>query len=67
MATLATHFRDTERLNAAGAQAVRMPEVEMRDAAGLLRPLPNDAIYFYSKKIDNSRGTFLGSLNLSKS
>jgi hypothetical protein len=54
MATLATYFRD-ERFNAAGAQAARMPEVQVRNDAYLLRPLPNDAIYFYSKKIDNSR------------
>lgn len=55
MATLATYLRHTERFNTAGAQAVRMPEVETQEAACLLRPLPNDAIYFYSKKIDNSR------------
>jgi hypothetical protein len=54
MATLATHFRDTDRFNAAGAQAVRIPEAAERDSC-TLRPLPNDAIYFYSKKIDNSR------------
>jgi hypothetical protein len=54
MATLATYFRDG-RFNAAGAQAVRMPEAGMQESACLLRPLPNDAIYFYSKKIDNSR------------
>jgi hypothetical protein len=55
MATLATYFRDSERFNAASAQAARMPEADMRESAYLLRPLPNDAIYFYSKKIDNSR------------
>jgi len=54
MATLATYFRDG-RFNAAGAQAVRMPEADRQESACLLRPLPNDAIYFYSKKIDNSR------------
>jgi hypothetical protein len=54
MATLATYFRDG-RFNAAGAQAVRMPEADMQESAYQLRPLPNDAIYFYSKKIDNSR------------
>ena len=55
MATLATYLRHTERFNTAGAHAVRMPEVDTQEAAHLLRPLPNDAIYFYSKKIDNSR------------
>jgi len=56
MATLATYLRDTERFNSAGAQVVRMPEAGTQEpAAYLLRPLPNDAIYFYSKKIDNSR------------
>ena len=55
MATLATHFRDTERFHAAGAQAVRIPEAAVQSDSCMLRPLPNDAIYFYSKKIDNSR------------
>ena|SRR5580698_6468332 len=54
MATLATYFRDG-RFNAAGAQTVRVPAADMQESACLLRPLPNDAIYFYSKKIDNSR------------
>src|SRR5271169_5552859 len=56
MATLATYLRDTERFSAGGAQAVRMPEAGTQEAGAYqLRPLPNDAIYFYSKKIDNSR------------
>jgi hypothetical protein len=54
MATLATYFRDG-RFNAAGTQAVRMPDTDIQESACPLRPLPNDAIYFYSKKIDNSR------------
>jgi hypothetical protein len=55
MATLATYLRHTERFSAASAQAVRMPAVDLQESTYLLRPLPNDAIYFYSKKIDNSR------------
>jgi hypothetical protein len=55
MATLATYFRDSGRSGAAGAQAVRMTAVDTQESSYLLRPLPNDAIYFYSKKIDNSR------------
>jgi hypothetical protein len=62
MATLATTFikgtsagrysrsgRATNMLTAQ-AEAARVEE-----QAYLLRPLPNDGIYFYSKKIDNSR------------
>jgi hypothetical protein len=49
MATLATYIQDT---------SVRRSDARMVAAepkAGILRPLPNDDIYFYSKKIDNSR------------
>ena len=57
MATLATNFRETGIRRNAHTSRVR------GEAAGLaaerdpfrLRALPNDDIYFYSKKIDNSR------------
>jgi hypothetical protein len=63
MATTATFFRDTSARRRGGADtvagerldAVRAQEVHAQQDTFLLRPLPNDSIYFYSKKIDNSR------------
>lgn len=59
MATLAqtfsrqssTAFSRTAQVKAAGANAAS----GVRDDIFALRALPNDSIYFYSKKIDNSR------------
>jgi hypothetical protein len=53
MATLATYFRETSTKGNVRASRARAEAVE-RDPF-LLRALPNDDIYFYSKKIDNSR------------
>src|SRR5579863_8590951 len=58
MATLATIFRRTDAMAAgaeraallSGSAAVRAESDPFR-----LRPLPNDSVYFYSKRIDNSR------------
>jgi hypothetical protein len=65
MATLATYFRDTSaRRNSrpvrlgrgdADTDAARYDAVRAQADPCLLRALPNDSIYFYSKKIDNSR------------
>jgi hypothetical protein len=65
MATLATYFRDTSaRRNSrpvrlgrgdADTDAARYDAVRAQADPCLLRALPNDGIYFYSKKIDNSR------------
>jgi hypothetical protein len=63
MATLATFMRDTSAKRRGGANmvaaektdAVRAQEVRTRQDACLLRALPNDDIYFYSKRIDNGR------------
>jgi len=58
MATLATFIRDTSagrRGDADTVAAQRLDVVRTQQDTCLLRPLPNDAIYFYSKKIDNSR------------
>ena len=52
MATLATFIRDTSARRRGDAETVA---AENQADAFLLRPLPNDGIYFYSKKIDNSR------------
>ncbi|HWF10001.1 MAG TPA: hypothetical protein VG297_16145 [Bryobacteraceae bacterium] len=59
MATLATYLRGTD--SRARRREVELTGAERLEAARaqadpyLLRALPNDAIYFYSKKIDNSR------------
>jgi hypothetical protein len=65
MATLATFIRDTHARRSFGSLrnyrndtiAVERHEAARAQAADpcLLRALPNDDVYFYSKKIDNSR------------
>jgi hypothetical protein len=63
MATLAAHFQDrrslrTNRTGRRGADTTTVNKVDAARAQAdhcLLRALPNDSIYFYSKKIDNSR------------
>jgi len=50
MATLATIFRRTDAMGAHRMETARAESDPFR-----LRALPNDAIYFYSKRIDNSR------------
>jgi hypothetical protein len=52
MATLATFFR---RNDAIALSAQRREPVRAQSDPFRLRALPNDDIYFYSKKIDNSR------------
>lgn len=52
MATLATFLR---RGDAIAIAAQRRDAVRVQSDAFQLRALPNDDIYFYSKKIDNSR------------
>jgi hypothetical protein len=52
MATLATFFRRTDAM-AAGAE--RLQTVRAESDPFRLRALPNDDIFFYSKRIDNSR------------
>lgn len=54
MATLATFFRGTSAIEA-GAQKSRRQTMQAQADPFRLRALPNDDIYFYSKKIDNSR------------
>ncbi len=57
MATLATHFRETSAKRS--SRTLRAGEATGSASAQAdpfrLRALPNDDIYFYSKKIDNSR------------
>lgn len=54
MATLATFFRSsTAQIIDAGPQAVGV--AHLSNDPYELRALPNDHIYFYSKRIDNSR------------
>jgi hypothetical protein len=57
MATLATHFRETSAKR--GSRTLRAGEASGSASAQAdpfrLRALPNDDIYFYSKKIDNQR------------
>jgi hypothetical protein len=65
MATLATFFRETSakrsgRFNSDTAAAQRLDAVHgqaarIKEDAYLLRALPHDDIYFYSKRIDNQR------------
>jgi hypothetical protein len=59
MATLATYLRGssttTRRREAELTAVERMEAVRAQADPYLLRALPNDGIYFYSKKIDNSR------------
>ncbi len=50
MATLPAFLRRTESGAARGPEPVRPGRDEFQ-----LRPLPHDHVYFYSKKIDNSR------------
>jgi hypothetical protein len=52
MATLATFFK---RSDAIAASAARTSKVRAESDPFRLRALPNDDIYFYSKRIDNSR------------
>ncbi len=52
MATLATFFRQNDAMAMA---AERRDRVRAQSDAFQLRALPNDDIYFYSKRIDNSR------------
>jgi|SRR5579862_1899027 hypothetical protein len=52
MATLATFFK---RSDAVAASAARTSKVRAQSDPFRLRALPNDDIYFYSKRIDNSR------------
>jgi hypothetical protein len=52
MATLATFFRRSDAM-AMGAERVTTARAESDPFR--LRALPNDGIYFYSKRIDNSR------------
>ena len=52
MATLATFFK---RSDAVGLAAGRRETIRAQVDPFRLRALPNDDIYFYSKKIDNSR------------
>jgi hypothetical protein len=55
MATLATYFRDTNvRRRGEAVTAANETSREQADQF-LLRALPNDGIYFYSKRIDNAR------------
>jgi hypothetical protein len=63
MATLATFIRDTSTrrrgdantVAAEKSDAARAREVQNQQDTCLLRALPNDGIYFYSKRIDNAR------------
>ncbi len=52
MATLATFFK---RSDAVALGAARTSRVRAQSDPFRLRALPNDDIYFYSKRIDNSR------------
>ena len=52
MATLATYFK---RSDAVSASAARTPAIRAQADPFALRALPNDHLYFYSKRIDNSR------------
>src|SRR5271156_4448969 len=52
MATLATFFRSNDAI---ALSAQRGERVRAQSDPFRLRALPNDDIYFYSKKIDNSR------------
>jgi len=52
MATLATFFK---RSDAVAGSAARTSKVRAQSDPFRLRALPNDDIYFYSKRIDNSR------------
>jgi len=57
MATLATDLRgiNARRREAEMTGAERIEAARTQQDAYVLRALPNDGIYFYSKKIDNSR------------
>lgn len=63
MATLATFFRDASAKRRSDADtvdthqsdAVGVQQLQVRHDTCLLRALPNDGIYFYSKRIDNGR------------
>jgi hypothetical protein len=56
MATLATYFRGTSvRRDVELTGADRLESIRAQADPYMLRALPSDGIYFYSKKIDNSR------------
>jgi len=60
MATLATYFRETSakrsgRINADAVAAHRLDAARGQQDSFVLRALPHDDIYFYSKRIDNQR------------
>jgi hypothetical protein len=59
MATLATFFRNSHTIRKSDAIAIaasRRESVRVQaEDPFLLRPLPNDGIYFYAKRVDNSR------------
>ncbi len=52
MATLATFFKKS---NAVALTLQRQDSIRAQSDPFMLRALPNDDIYFYAKKIDNSR------------
>ena len=52
MATLATFFR---RSDAVAVTAERTDTIRAQSDPFMLRALPNDDIYFYAKRVDNSR------------
>ena len=52
MATLATFFKRTDVMTAGGNRAATL---RAESDPCRLRALPNDEIYFYSKRVDNSR------------
>jgi hypothetical protein len=57
MATLATFFRETDtKVNSRASRSRgEAAKIAVERDSFRLRALPNDDIYFYSKKIDNSR------------
>jgi len=54
MATLATFFT-FKKSNAVALTLQRQDSIRAQSDPFMLRALPNDDIYFYAKKIDNSR------------
>lgn len=54
MATLATFF-NFKKSNAVALTLQRQDSIRAQSDPFMLRALPNDDIYFYAKKIDNSR------------
>jgi hypothetical protein len=56
MGTLATFFRKTDSIAIAVSQRAAREAGRARvDDPFMLRALPNDGVYFYAKRIDNSR------------